>query len=308
LEVPPVPQASGPTATLTDEEFYQRADLAWQLGGMVALTTTFPDLVKDEDANKRVAEYLRSKVHRIVRNPDVAELLCARGHYLGSRRILTADDYFTIFNQDNVTLVDVNTAPLQSIIPTGLVTLTNEYLLDVIILATGFDSGSGAMLQVDFKGKDGTLLRDKWSDGPVTYLGIGVEGFPNLFMIAQAGSPGIRSHVMVSVEQHVEWISSLIEHARKRGVVSIEATREAELAWTSYVADVVARTLLTRDDTSYIGSNIAGKPRVYTSYVGGVGTYRRICESVQANGYEGWTLITPFDDISGQREWRGPEV
>jgi cation diffusion facilitator CzcD-associated flavoprotein CzcO len=275
---------------------------------MVALTTTFPDLVKDEEANQRVADYLRSKVRKTVRNPDVAELLCARGHYLGSRRILTADDYFTIFNQDNVTLVDVSSAPIQSIVPTGIVTRSAEYSLDTIILATGFDSGSGAMLQVDFKGKGGSLLRDKWAEGPVTYLGIGVEGFPNLFMIAQAGSPGIRSHVMVSVEQHVEWISSLIEYARERGVVSIEPTKEAELTWTAYVAEVVAGTLLTRDDTSYIGANVAGKPRVYTSYVGGVGTYRRICEQVQSNGYEGWTLVTPFDDISGHPEWRGPDV
>jgi cyclohexanone monooxygenase len=216
------------------------------------------------------------------------------------------DNYLETLKQPNVTLVDIKNSPIDTITPQGVKVGEHEYELDMLILATGFDSATGSLLTIDIRGRNGLSLRDKWVHGHRTYLGIGVHGFPNMFIVAQAGSPGIRSHVMVSIEQHVEWIAGLIAYAKKHGVVAIEPTQDAEQAWTGHVAEVAGKTLLTVDDTQYLGSNVPGKPRVVTSYVGGVGTYRRICEAVAANGYEGFALLTPTGPIENSCTWSGP--
>jgi cation diffusion facilitator CzcD-associated flavoprotein CzcO len=305
FDVQPIAAAPGPTRQLSEKQFLERADTAWKLGGINAITSTFRDMATDDVSNARVADYLRSKVRAAVDNPETAELLCAKDHYVGSRRMLVSDSYPEIFNQQNVSLVDVKSEPIVRISEQGVVTPGGAYDLDVLILATGFDSGSGAVLQVDFRGRGGEVLREKWAGGPASYLGIGIHGFPNLFMIAQADSPGIRSLVLVSIEQHVEWITALIRYARDRGVVTIEPTVEAEEAWSTHVAKTAEQTLYFKDDTQFVGCNIPGKPRVYTAYVGGVGRYRSICDGVCANGYEGWTLKTPSGDVSGPRAWSG---
>jgi cyclohexanone monooxygenase len=305
FDVQPIPPAPGPTRQLSEELFMERADTAWSLGGINAITSTFRDMANDEASNARVADYLRSQVRAAVDDSATAELLCAKDHYVGSRRMLVSDSYPEIFNQHSVSLVDVKSDPIVRISESGVVTAGGAYDLDILILATGFDSGSGAMLQVAFRGRGGEVLGEKWAGGPASYLGIGIEGFPNLFMIAQADSPGIRSLVLVSIEQHVEWITALIRYARDRGVVTIEPAVEAEEAWSRHVAETAERTLYFKDDTQFVGCNIPGKPRVYTAYVGGVGRYRSICDSVCANGYEGWVLKTPSGEVSGPRDWSG---
>ncbi|HEY3794637.1 MAG TPA: hypothetical protein VGM09_22670, partial [Bradyrhizobium sp.] len=149
----------------------------------------------------------------------LAELLTPRGFFIGERRIISENGYLEIFNRPDVSLVDVKADPIEAITPNGVKTGGREYPLDILILATGFDSGTGAMLKVDVRGKNGQHFRDKWADGPITYLGLMANGFPNMFMLAQPGSPSIRSQVLVSIEQHVEWVSDMLQHARNSGVV-----------------------------------------------------------------------------------------
>ncbi|HEY0421793.1 MAG TPA: hypothetical protein VGC82_00540, partial [Rhodopila sp.] len=240
-----------------------------------------------------------------VHDPKLAELLTPRGYFIGERRIIAENGYLEIFNRDDVSLIDVKSNPIMEITPSGLKTRNKEYPLDILIFATGFDSGTGAMMKVDLRGKSGQRFRNKWADGPCTYLGLMANGFPNMFMIAQPGSPSIRSQVLVSIEQHVDWIFEMLEHARQLDVVEIEASRAAEDAWTQHVAAVSAKSLFARAETQYVGANIPGKPRVYLAYLGGVGVYRKTCDTVRENGYEGFILKTMTGVLPGSKVWSG---
>jgi cyclohexanone monooxygenase len=160
---------------------------------------------------------------------------------------------------------------------------------------------------MDLTGGNDQKSADKWSDGPITYLGLMANGYPNMFMIAQPGSPSIRSQVLVSIEQHVDWVFELLEHARKVDIVEIEASREAEAAWTTHIAEVAAKSLFARADTQHVGANIPGNPRVYLAYLGGVGVYRRTCDAVRNSGYEAFHLKTEKNDVTGRKEWSGAE-
>lgn len=305
VDVTSFPVGRGRTMNLSDEEFESRANRMWDFGGGT-LQTAFPDFVTDARANKRISDWLNSKVRKAVNNPQLAEQLCAKGHYIGAKRIIIIDGFTDAMQQPNVSLVDVKASPIEEITPRGVRTADRFYELDMLILATGFDSATGSMLKVDVRGRSGVTLKEKWAKGHRTYLGIGVNGFPNMFMIAQAGSPGIRSHVMVSIEQHVDWISALLTHATKHRIHTIEPTARAEDAWTTHVADVAASTLLTADDTQHLGSNVPGKPRVVTSYLGGVGPYRTICDAVREHEYEGWKLSADQGTIKNSETWSGP--
>jgi len=165
------------------------------------------------------------------------------------------------------------------------------YTLDRIVFATGFDAMTGALLAIDIQGRAGSTLKETWLAGPRTYLGIAVAGFPNLFIITGPGSPSVLSNMIVSIEQHVDWIADCIAYLRARDLTTIEATIEAEDAWVAHVNEVAHTTLYPRANSWYMGANIPGKPRIFMPYIGGVGVYRQKCDAVAANGYEGFTLI-----------------
>ena len=270
----------------SDEEFLRTMDAAWARGGFHPLVA-FPDISSNPLANERVAEYMRNDIRRRVKNPAVSELLCLKGWHVGARRVVQENGYFEHFNKPNVTLVDVKSAPIEAITAHGIRTREGFYELDMLVLATGFDSGTGAMLQVSCVGAGGKSFAKKWQAGPMSYLGLMAHGFPNLFLLAGPGSPSIRSHVIVSCEQHVEWLADLVRHMRDDDLDTVECTPEAEAEWTKHVADVAATSLMATGDTQYVGFNIPGKPRVYLAYLGGVGTYRQICDRVRDNGYQG---------------------
>lgn len=300
------PVGQGATMDLSDEEFEERAQKMWKAGGGT-VQTAFPDFVVDAAANKRVADWINDKVRSAIPDPELAEKVCAKGHYLGAKRIIIIDGYTEALQQPNVSLVDVKEEPIVRITASGVETARKAYELDTLILATGFDSATGSILAVDIRGRDGARLADKWAKGHLTYLGLGAAGFPNMFIIAQVGSPGIRSHMMVSIEQHVDWLAGLFAFAASNGVETIEATPKAEQAWTAHLADVASRTLLTIDDTQHLGSNVPGKPRMVTSYLGGVGAYRKICDAVREHDYEGWVLSVPGGALPNDRDWSGPD-
>ncbi|TFV87230.1 NAD(P)/FAD-dependent oxidoreductase [Blastococcus sp. CT_GayMR16] len=272
------------------EERRAEFELRWQLGGLYMMRA-FSDILVDPVANEECAEFVRGKIRETVQDPEVAEKLSPRGFYFGTKRLCSGTGYYETFNRENVTLVDVRTAPIERITPTGLATTEAEYDVDVIVFATGFDAMTGSMLKIDIQGAGGEFLREKWAHGPRSYLGVAPAGFPNLFIVAGPGSPSVFSNMVNSIEQHVEWIAALLEQVTLRGLQRVEATPEAEQQWIEHVNEVAERTLYPRSPNSwFFGANTPGKPRVFMPYVGGVGTYRQKADDVAAKDYEGFVL------------------
>jgi cyclohexanone monooxygenase len=214
--------------------------------------------------------------------------LTPRDYPIGTKRICVDTDYYETFNRDNVTLVDVRKAPIEAITPTGPRTGEAAYVLDSIVFATGFDAMTGTLLAMDIAGRSRRTLREAWADGPRSYLGLMVAGFPNLFTITGPGSPSVLSNMMVSIEQHVGWVRDCLAHLQVHDINLIEATPEAEEGWMEHVREVGERTLYPRANSWYVGANIPGKPRTFMPYIGGVPVYRRRCEEIAARGYEGF--------------------
>jgi cation diffusion facilitator CzcD-associated flavoprotein CzcO len=263
----------------------------WKRGGL-GFSSTFNDILISKDANDTAGEFFRAKIRSIVRNPEVADTLTPKTYPLGTKRLCVDTDYYATFNRDNVTLVDLTKTPIAEITPEGLRTTRQDYRLDSIVFAIGFDAMTGALLAVDIQGRGGRTLKEKWAEGPKTYLGVSVAGFPNLFMITGPGSPSVLSNMIVSIEQHADWIADCIDHLRTNNRASIEATPEAESEWVQHVNEVGHATLYPQANSWYMGANIPGKPRMFMPYIGGVGVYREKCDAVAAKGYEGFTLST----------------
>ena len=273
----------------TEEERQRHLQTLWEAGGF-RLLAAYVDLLTDKEANETVAEFVRQKIREIVKDEATAEKLAPRNHPIGTKRICVDTDYFETFNRDNVALIDVRGLEIE-ITPRGLRTSDGEeYELDAIVFATGFDAMTGALFGIDIRGAGGESLKEKWADGPHTYLGLMSAGFPNLFTITGPGSPSVLSNMMVSIEQHVDWISDCIEYMRERDLERIEANVDAEEAWTEHVGEVADFTLFPQANSWYVGANVPGKPRVFMPYVGGVGAYRRKCDDVAAKGYQGFAL------------------
>ncbi len=283
-----------------DEERNREFEERWAEGGF-AIFASYADLGINEHANHTAAEFARSKIRSIVKDPAVAEMLSPRDYPFGTKRLCVDTNYFDTFNRPNVTLVDVKRSPIVEITPAGLQTQDAEYELDAIVFATGFDAMTGALLNIDIRGREGQTLQDKWEHGPRTHLGIQVAGFPNLFIITGPGSPSVLSNMVVSIEQHVDWIAECLQYLRERGLASIESTAEAEDQWVQHVNEVADATLFPRANSWYIGANVPGKPRVFMPYVGGVGTYAEKCREAAARGYEGFTLKTAQPAASAAR-------
>jgi cyclohexanone monooxygenase len=275
---------------VSDEERQRVYEEAWQEGGFKFLFGSFANITVDRRANDTASEFIRSKIREIVKDPEVAEKLVPVDHPFSSKRPLIDTNYFDTYNRDNVTLVDIRHAPIQEITPSGIRTEDGDYELDIIVFATGFDAMTGTYNKIDFQGRGGQKLKDKWAAGPRTYLGVASAGFPNLFMITGPGSPSVLSNMPVSIEQHVEWISGAIEHLREQGLDTMEADEQAEDDWVAHVNEVAEQTMFMLADSWYLGANIPGKPRVFMPYPGGVGVYREKCNEVADAGNEGFTL------------------
>ena len=274
---------------VTPEERQAEYEARWAKGG-TAFMAAFSDLITSREANDTAAEFVRNKIRGMVKDPAIAEILAPKNHPIGTKRICVDTDYYETFNRPNVTLVDVRDAPIEAITPNGVRTRHGEVVVDAIVFATGFDAMTGALTRVDIRGRDGLGLAEKWAEGPRTYLGLMTAGFPNLFMITGPGSPSVLSNMIVSIEQHVDWLTGCIAHLRARGLDTIEATREAEDNWVHHVNEVADRTLYPAANSWYMGANIPGKPRVFMPYIGGVGAYRETCDGIAARGYEGFRL------------------
>ena len=270
-----------------EEERRGEYEARWKKGGLW-FYGAFSDLLFSAEANDTAKEFFRAKIHEVVRDPAVAELLTPEQTF-GCKRLCQDTGYYETFNRPNVTLVDVRKSPIAEITPHGLKTKEAEYQLDSIVFATGFDAMTGALSKVDIRGRGGVTLREKWMEGPRTYLGVSVAGFPNLFIMTGPGSPSVLSNMIASNEQHARFIGDCIAYMRERGISRIEATEGAQDEWVSHVNAVAGGTLLLTCNSWYLGANVPGKPRVFMPYLGFV-EYRQKCEEVAANEYEGFSL------------------
>jgi cation diffusion facilitator CzcD-associated flavoprotein CzcO len=275
---------------VSDEEREAIFESLWQEGGFKFMWGSFNDLMRDRRANDLAADFIRRKIREIVKDPETAEKLCPTDHPWGSKRPPIDTDYYVTFNRAHVELVDLKEEPIVEITEEGIRTEKHEYPVDMIVYATGFDAMTGSLLKLDIRGVDGLTLREKWSAGPRTYLGLQIAGFPNLFTITGPGSPSVLMNMPVAIEQHVDWISDCLEHMKENGAKRIEADLAAENAWVDHVNEAARETLFYEAKSWYLGVNIPGKPRVFMPYVGGGKLYREKCNEIAEGGYEGFRL------------------
>ncbi|MFP6777338.1 MAG: NAD(P)/FAD-dependent oxidoreductase, partial [Alphaproteobacteria bacterium] len=253
------------TPEARDAEFERR----WRQGSFNFLAS-FSDLITSRAANNFAVEFAHKKIRERVKDPAIADLLCPTDHPFGTKRLCVDTDYYETYNRDNVSLIDVKSAPIKKFIPKGLRAGSKEYEFDALVFATGFDAMTGALFNIDIRGRNGIQFKEKWSDGPRTYLGLAVAGFPNLFTVTGPASPSVLSNMMTSIEQHIEWIADCMAYMEEQDLATIEASTEAEDEWMQHVTDIADDTLFFESNTWYVGANIPGKPRVIYPYVGGV--------------------------------------
>jgi cation diffusion facilitator CzcD-associated flavoprotein CzcO/acetyl esterase/lipase len=280
---------------LSDAERRERFEKAWARGDLVyLLTQLWADQGVDVDGNTLVAELFREKIRAIVKDPKTAAALSPRDHPVGAKRPCLDTNYYATYNRPNVTLVNLREEPIKSITASGITTNKRGFDVDVIVFATGFDAMTGAIMAVHpIAGRGGKSLSDVWASGPETYLGLTVSGFPNLFMVTGPGSPAVLSNMVVSIEQHVDWVLERLIAMRETGFTTIEATETAQAGWTRHLADCSMVTLHRLANTWYTGANVPGKARGVMPYTGGVGPYRGICNEVVSRGMLGFRLTGP---------------
>jgi len=273
------------------EEQERLLEAAWQVGGM-QFRAVFNDIMVDEAANKVMADFVTRKIRETVKDPITAEKLTAFDHHYSTKRPIIDSHYFETYNRENVSLVDVKEAPIEEITPRGLRTSDGtEYDLDIIVFATGYDGVTGPLTRLNLIGRDGLSLGDVWQEGPKTYLGLQVEGFPNLFTITGPQSPSVLTNMPVAIEQHAEWIANAITHIDQIGASCMEPTSTAVNEWETQVQKAAQATLLiTAKSSWYLGANVPGKPRVFLPYAGGMARYRDICEDVVEQNYKGFKV------------------
>lgn len=294
----PYPVSHASARDVSPEERRRVYEEAWQRGGLGFGFGTFNDLLVNKESNDTAVEFLSAKIHEIVRDPKVADLLSPKYPFFTKRPPLE-HGYYEAFNRDNVTLVDVRSSPIEEITPRGVRTGDGEYEVDLIVYATGFDAMTGALFAIDIRGRGGVPLKEQWAEGPRTYLGLATCGFPNLFMITGPQSPSVLTNMPVSIEQHVEWIGGCIRYMREHGFACIEPRPQAESGWVEHHAQVSDMTLIPQTDSWWVGANVPGKRRLLYPYPGGLDNYRKACDQVAARGYEGFAL-TPRAALEGE--------
>ena len=228
-------------------------------------------------------------IREIVDDPKVAELLCPT-NIIGCKRLCVDTDYYKTYNLPHVELVDVSRTPIDHMTPAGLRHDGTDYAFDAMVFATGFDAMTGALFDIDIRGRNGLKLKEKWADGPQTYLGLASHGFPNLFTITGPGSPSVLTNMLPSIEQHVDFIADCLAYMKENGHHQIEPEIQAERDWGSDVNEVADQSLRSTCASWYVGANVPGKPRVFMPYIGGFPRYVKRCDDVASKGYEGFSL------------------
>ncbi len=248
----------------------------------------FGDTLTDQKANDLISEFIAKKIRGRVKDPAIAEKLIPKDHGFGIRRVPMETNYYEVYNQDNVTLVDLLEAPIERITPTGIKTADNEYDLDILIYATGFDAVMGALNRIDITGVGGQKLKDKWADGPKTFLGMQTVGFPNLFTLVGPQNGSTFCNIPRCIEQNVDWLTGLLEYMRANNLTHSEPTADAETQWTEHVAESINATLFSTMKSWFMGfnDNIPGRDKpLAVLYAGGMPKFREKCQNVAEKGY-----------------------
>ncbi len=270
--------------SVSPEERQSLLEEAWRRGGL-AMLGTFSDLLFNEEANERVAEFIRGKIDEVVKDPGTAERLKPRGYPVFARRPCLDTSYYETFNLPHVHLVDLLTDPILEITEAGVRTASGEIPLDMLILATGYDGLTGALMSFEVIGRDGRTVERKWHEGARSYLGLMMEGFPNLFLTTGPTGPAALANIVRISENDVDWIAALITHMHENGLSGVEPSAEAEDAWMDLVGALARRTLLSKAKTWYVGANVKDKPQGLSLFTGGFPKYREHCAAVARNGY-----------------------
>ena len=284
----PIEPSTVSALTVSDEERLAVYEEAWKMGGIIEFLSTYADHGANLAANDLLAEFVRNKIRATVNDPETAEALCPKTYPIGTKRLCVDTNYYQTFNLPHVRLVDLRKTPITTITEKGVDTSAESLEFDAIVFATGFDAMTGAIVSVDITGRDGLTLKQAWEHGPVTYLGLMTKGFPNLYLITGPGSPSVLSNMIVSIEQHVDWVTDVLQHLRAEGYDTIEPTQTAVDGWVQHVNDFGDITLFPLANSWYMGANVPGKPRVFLPYCGGVDRYRGICNEVVAQDYVGF--------------------
>ena len=282
----------GRWADLSPEE--RRADLdeMWAEGSLNFWVGLFPELFFDAQVNEEISAFVRDKMRARIKDPEVAEKLIPTSYGFGTRRVPLETNYFEAFNRDNVELVDVKENPIERLTERGVQTADGTvHEVDILVLATGFDAGTGALTRIDIRGRGGRTLKDEWSQEISTMLGLQIHGYPNLFTTGAPLAPAAALCNMTTCLQHqVDWITGCIGFLRARGLTEIEPTKETQDEWVKYHDDIANATLIAQTDSWYMGSNVPGKQRRMLSFAGGVGTYHQKCEELAIRGYPGFAM------------------
>ena len=274
---------------VSEEERKAIYEERWLEGGLPFLAS-FNDLGTNEKANTTAVDFIHEKIKSIVEDSEVAELLCPKT-VIGCKRLCVDTDYYKTFNRENVVLKNLNQSPIKYITDKGLKTEDAEYEFDTLILATGFDAMTGALLAIDIRGRSNKSLSEHWKDGPANFLGLSVNGFPNLFMITGPGSPSVLANMVVGIEQHVDFIAGLLSFMQEKDKIQVEANADAEEDWVALVNSIADQTLFSTGCNSwYTGANIPGKPRIFMPYLG-YPSYVEKCNEIVADGYRGFEFF-----------------
>ncbi len=285
----PFTMSTRSAVSVTDEERRTIYEKAWERGGL-RFRASFKDILENARANETASDFIREKIADVVKDPALLEKLTPRDHGFATKRPPIDSGYFETFNRDNVSLVDLKAEPIVEVTEKGIRTTKQEYELDIIVFATGFDAFTGPLLRLNLTGSNGYALKQAWAAGPRTYLGLQTPKFPNLFTITGPGSPSVLCNMPIAIEQHVDWITTCIRDMRAKGLTRIEAEPAAAEQWVEQVNAAANATLLPMASSSwYLGANVPGKPRVFMPYAGGFARYTDICNDVTKSDYRGFT-------------------
>ena len=289
--VPPRINTGKSAMAVSEEERRAKFEEAWGFGTF-ALQSVFNDTSSNPESNAAAAAFVHDKIRSMVKDPVLAEKLLPKTFPFGTKRLCLDTNYYDTFNRDNVELVDIRETPITRITKAGIQTTEAEYPFDLIVFATGFDAVTGPLLALNLTGIGGQTLRQAWKDGPQSYLGLMISGFPNLFTVNGPSSPSVLSNMLQTIEHHVDWIVDCIAYAQKYQFVRVDADEAAQVAWANEVADMAAKTLYTKADSWYMGANVPGKPRVFLMYIGGLDRYVERCDKIVSDGYTGFTFTS----------------
>lgn len=284
---------AGPWAEKTPGERQAVLEQLWEDGSLAMWLASFPEMFFDEQVNEVVSEFVRIKMReRLQSRPDLCNLLIPTDYGFGTHRVPLESKYLEVYLQPNVEAVDCKQSPIERIVPEGIQTADGKiHEVDIIVLAVGFDAGSGALSRIDIRGRDNRSLREQWKQEIRTSMGLQIHGYPNLFTTGAPLAPSAAlCNMTTCLQQQVDWITGCIEFAIQHGKQVVEASKEFEDDWVQHHDETAAKTLVVKTDSWYMGSNVDGKPRRLVSYIGGVGNYHRRCDEIAAQGYPGFEM------------------